>query len=675
MKISLTWIKDYVSFEENPAQLNHKLTMAGIEVEKEEKVGKDVVFEVEITPNRPDCLSMLGLAREFGAILNKKVTYPKIKKINLPSEKCDITIEDKEACATYVATIIRDVDVKKTSAHILSRLSMVGLRSINNVVDITNFSLMENGQPLHAFDYDKLSGGKIIVRRAQKGETLITIDGITRELDESMLIIADAEKPVAIAGVMGGQATEVGPNTKNILLESAYFNPILIRRTSRKLGLSSDSSYRFERGVNFENVLEGALRATSLILEEAGGNITQHFIAQGKKLDRKKKNINITPKKINDYLGSKLSGSKIKNIFTKLGCEIKLGAQDTFIVSPPSFRDDLKRDVDLIEEVARVVGYDDLPASIPVVRPSQVQQEPKWDIKKRVRAILTALGMNEVVTFSMISQKMLDRMGEQKLAIVRVLNPLTQEQELMRPSLLANFLSVLTFNINRGQKDLKIFETGKVYLSDGEKEVLGVLMTGQSRDDWRVAAMDVDFFDVKGALASLLEQLNIKEVTFEKAQALIFSAQENVRVMVAGKEVGFCGRLDADILEASGIKQGTVYFAQINIEALNKQKTHYRTFVPIIEFPCVIRDVSLALNQDIDFDTIRKIIEQESTEILSDVHFKEQYLGDKIEKGKRGIVFSLVYQAKTRTLKEEEVNALHEKICQKIITTCHAIIR
>ncbi|MCK5581533.1 MAG: phenylalanine--tRNA ligase subunit beta, partial [Candidatus Omnitrophica bacterium] len=380
MKISITWLNDYIKTGVPVDRLIHKLTMAGLEVEKTETVAGDTVLELEITPNRPDCLNMLGMAREVSAILNKTVKKPSLPEIKYPKEKCPVEIVDKEGCTRYIGTVIKDVKVAKAPQAMQQRLAAIGLRPINNIVDITNFCLMETGQPLHAFDYDKLEGGKIIVRRAKKGETIITIDGELRELDPSVLVIADAKRPVAIAGVMGGQETEVTGKTKNILLESAYFDPVLIRRAARKSGLSSDSSYRFERGVDFQMVENGCTRAIALIQELAGGEIEQRqdlCLAKKKKVG---KAVTVSLAQINGLLGAALTTTQCKTILKKLEFDVvsKKGQPlpgdrpQILKVTPPTFRNDIHQAVDVVEEVARVVGYDNLPLSLPHITVSNV---------------------------------------------------------------------------------------------------------------------------------------------------------------------------------------------------------------------------------------------------------------------------------------------------------------
>lgn len=663
MKISLNWLKDYVSVKIPPEKLAHHLTMAGLEVEKISSVNGDIVFELEITPNRPDCLSLWGMARETAAVFNKSLRLPKTKKIKPPRRQCAITVEDRKGCPRYIGHLMEDVGVAPAPEWIRTRLEALGGRAVNNVVDITNFCLWETGQPLHAFDYEKISGGKIIVRRAREGEKIVTIDGVERRLDPSILVIADVYKPVAIAGIMGGKETEVTACTRKIFLESAYFDPALIRRASRRLGLMSDSSYRFERGVDYGTVEEGARRVVSLILEEAGGKVTacrDTAVGRGRKAA---KTIVLSVLKLNRYLGTCWSASYCRDILQRLGFGIRLQSQDILHVTPPSFRVDVKEEVDVIEEAARIAGYDHLPQSLPLIKAGEIPEEPRRLIRRAVNHLLIAQGFNEVVTYAMINAQSLQRSGQGGLEGVRIQNPLTQEQEMMRPSLLPSLLPVVLFNGNRGQKDLKIFETGKIYTPQGEREVLGLVMTGLRSQDWRLGRKEaVHFYDLKGVLEQTLERLGKKAVCFESSDQPFFEGGQGAVVKMEDIVVGILGKIKDSVLGRWDIKSRSVLFAQMDLEALGKEFSRERIFTPVPAYPAAVRDVSLAVKKDIHFRQVEEIARRVGGDLLVSLQFNEEYLGEKIPAGCRGVVFSLHYQSRERTLREEEVNALHEKI-------------
>ena len=645
-------------------------------MEKVETVNGDTVIEMEITPNRPDLLNVLGVAREISAILSKDCIFPRIKEVSFPRNECDITIEDKDGCSRYIGTLIEGVSCDLSPKGILNRISSLGIRGVNNVVDITNFCLMEMGQPMHAFDYDKLEGGKLFVRRARKGEKIVTIDEVERELDPSVLVIADKKQPVAIAGIMGGKNTEVSSGTKNILLESAYFDPIQIRRTSRKLGLSSDSSYRFERGVDYETVEKGASRAIELILEHAKGTITAHTDVVAEKKTRKEKEVKTSLENINAFLGSELTLSRCKSILTKLGFDLSVDDKEIISIIPPKYRSDVKLPVDIFEEIGRIVGYDNLPMTLPLIKADNVSPDARIAKRKTVKKVMLSQGFNEVITYSMFSRISLARSGQGNLESVGVINSLSQEQEIMRPSLLPSLLPVVLSNGNKGQKDLKLFEAGRVYTKEGEKEVLGVIATGLFSSDWRETdKKEIDFYDIKGSLDAVFLGLNIDGARYEQNQESFLEEGQRADVFLNNKKIGYIGKIDSETLQSWGIKQKAVYFAEIDLELLFSVDVKRKEYKAATEYPAIVRDISLAIDRDVSFDAIRKVATEKGGAILSSVEFREEYIGDKIEKGKRGVVFSLTYQAFDRTLTEDEVNVVNESILQEIVCCFKAVQR
>ncbi len=677
MKISLKWLKDYVAISLDPQKLAHKLTMAGLEVEKIENVGGDTTFELEITPNRPDCLNHLGLAREVSAILNKPLKPPRIKSPKISKKKADVTIGNKDDCARYIGTIIQNVTATTSPSFIKERLSSIGLRAVNNIVDITNFTLMETGQPLHAFDYDKLTGGKIIVRRAKDGETITTIDGVERKLNPSILVIADAKRPVAIAGIMGGKDTEVTNSTKNILLESAYFDPILIRRGARALGLSSDSSYRFERGVDMITVQSGSLRAVSLICTHAKGTVSAVSDVYPKKITTSVKSISITKNQINTLLGTDIPLQRCKSILDKLGFKVS-AKKDALRVVVPSFRGDIHQEVDLLEEIARVIGYDNLPTSLPEIKASRIPENKNRILRERLADGLAVLGLNEAVTFATINKRHLEKTKLGPLPALKIKNPLTGEQELMRPSLFPSLLSLAATNINKGQKDLRFFEIGKVYPTSGvgEKETLGILLVGKRYHDWRTSGKEeVNFYDLKGTLESAIAKIGIRGVVFTPTQKEFLQSGRCAAITINGQEIGLAGEVAGDVLMAWDIKQKNVWCAEVNLEALLKHAKPQEKYEPLPEFPAIIRDISIAVKKDMSFEKVRICAFETIPQFLVAVKFVEEYLGDKISFGQRGMTVSLVYQSPSRTLREDEINQLHEGFSKALVERLGATIR
>lgn len=676
MKISIQWLNDYVEHKLKTQELAHRLTMAGLEVEDIEDAGHTQVFQIEVTPNRPDCLSVVGMAREVSAICQKPLKTPKIKTYKNTKEKVSVAIENREDCGRYIATVIRNVHVGESPKWLKDRIEALGMRSINNVVDITNFCLMELGQPLHAFDYDKLEEKRIVVRRGKKGEEIRTLDGQPRKVDENILVIADARRPVAIAGIMGGEATQITSGTKNILLESAHFSQGLIRRSARTLGLTSDSAYRFERGVHWDTIERGANRAIDLILELAGGTVELRTDVVVQRPKTVKKSISVSQKEIEGLIGTPLPLAKCKNILTKLAFGVTTKGKDSLTVAVPDFRNDVTQPVDIIEEVARIIGFDNLPMTLPLIKASNIAvDKTARSFKKAMYGRLMAQGYNEIVTYSMTNQKSLEKSSLSFAHPLRIVNPLSQDQELMRPSLLPGFLSVALSNVNHGEKNLRFFEFGRTYMNGAERDVLGVLLTGVRNQDWRLGKKETaDFYDLKGALEDVLSVLSSK-VHCAPIHAQGFEAGQCSQIILNGVPVGFLGRVAADALQKWDIKTSGIFFAQLELDIIFEQKRSALRFLPIVEFPSVVRDVSLAVKNDVAYEQIKAICEQEGGGFLRSVRLVEQYVGDKIQSGHRGIVFSLVYQSDKGTLKEEDVARTHERICQALINSLGAVRR
>lgn len=666
MRLSLNWLIQHIDCSLTPDELAHKLTMAGLEVEHIEKVGDDTVFEIEVTPNRPDCLNIIGLTREVSAILDQDVRWPVITEHD-DSGEIDIVIEAPAACSRYIGTLIEGVSVKGTPVDKLKLLSSMGANGISNIVDITNFTMFEFGQPLHAFDLDRLEGGKIIVRWAKKGEKITTLDDVERTLDESILVIADAKKPVAIAGIMGGRDTGVTSSTKRILLESAQFDLGVIRRGVRKLGLTSDSAYRFERGVAWKTTETGSNRATDLILQTAGGAVTARRDVIAKAPESRRQEISVSMGDIQALLGAPLDIVRCEKILKRLGCVVAV-SHDNLTVLPPHNRADLRIRQDIIEEVARVIGYDNLPMSLPNVKAinisADLQRERFFD---RVQDHLVAQGLHQIMTYSLVSRPALEKSRYEGVKPIVLQNPMSAEQELMRPTMLPNFLTVAAGNIHRGQKDLALFEVAKRYLPGGERWTLGLLMAGRRHADWRQARkVPVDFYDVKGVLEALAATFRVKGLTFSPVNDERFELGQCAEAMLQGKAIGRLGRVAEDVVTAWDVKKTAVYFAEVDLEDVRDAASPQEKFASLDEYPAMVRDLSLAV-KDTPYGAMEALAEENGKGLLRKIDFVELYTGDKIESGLKGYVLSLTYQAKDRTLTDDEVNALHEDIAGKLI--------
>ncbi|MDD5173255.1 MAG: phenylalanine--tRNA ligase subunit beta [Candidatus Omnitrophica bacterium] len=688
MKLSYNWLKEYIDIRLSPEKLGELLTMAGLCVDSIHKKGNDSVLEIEITSNRPDWLSYIGVAREVGALTGKRLKIPNNVAVSCGSSqsrrggvngnsKATIRIEEKKLCPRYTARIIRNVKVGESPKWLKERLEAVGLRSVNNIVDITNFCLFETGEPLHAFDLDKLGGRSIIVRRASKGEKIKTIDGIERILDNDMLVIADDKSPVAVAGVMGGLYTEVSPQTKNILLEAAYFDPISIRRTSRRLALSTDSSYRFERRVDMGNIVRASDRAAQLILELAEGAAGE-FIDMGKE-EKVLKDIDLRLDRLNKIIGVAVSPSRAKSILTSLGLKVKPLSKNIVRLSPPGFRHDLQNEIDIIEEVARIYGYENIPETIPPVLEPGNRLSPDAVIDKNIRGILVNLGLSEIITYSLLSRKTVELARSSGDNVISIKNPISNEQEVMRPALVAGMLGSIRWNINRRSKDLKLFELGQTYFKEGdnsfiEKKCLAIGVTGQLYDGWIGHPRGVTLFDLKGIIEALFAQMGIKHVSVKEAINPVFSPASCACISVKDDAVGIMGQVDPKILRDFDIKE-TVYAAQIDCARLMRHISLEKKFRESPKFPSVIRDISIVADKNISNADIVSLIKETAGNILKDAEIVDRYSGGQIPEGKIGLTYRLEYQDPNRTLQDSDVQAIHSRIINALENNLGAKLR
>jgi len=677
MRISYNWLKEYVDLKESAEDLSEMLMSAGLPTESIENVGGDKVLEVEVTANRPDWLSYVGVAREIAAITGRKLKIPAAGKSDASGQKpgVNIKIEDKELCPRYTARIIRNIKVGESPAWLKARLEAMGLRPVNNIVDITNFCLFETGEPMHAFDLDKLSGSEVIVRRAKKGEKILTIDGVERTLENSMLVIADGSKPVAIAGVMGGLNTEVNYSTKNILLEAAYFEPISIRRTSRKLALSSDSSYRFERRVDISNITYSSDRASDLICQMAGGK-AEKLIDIGAK-PAKFKPVTLNMDKLDAVLGHSIPLAKAKKILISLGLKSKTSSKGKLSLEAPHFRYDLKDEVDLIEEVARIYGYNKIPSTIPSIFAQPERMSSDMYVLKKVRAAFAGLGFDEIITYSLLSKKLIQNTALSAEDSVCISNPLSIEQEAMRPSLVPGMLSAVVWNINRRSKDLKLFEIGHVYGKSGsgftEKQYLGACITGEM-SNWAGGTRDYSFFDLKGALEALFDSIGIKNILFTSARDCRFSDASCASIELAGENIGIMGEIDAGVLGEFDIKS-PVYVCEI---CLDKMRLHSKTknrFEALPKYPSVLRDISIVADKDTPNQKMEYVIKESAGGVLKDVKLVDKYSGKQIPAGKISLTYRLEYQNPAKTLEDKEVSETTSKILQALESELGAKLR
>jgi len=675
MILPVKWLKEYVDLPVKAQELADLLTLSGTKVEAiGEKNGSDILH-LEITTNRPDCLSLVGLATEIAAVSGKKIEWrtpaapKKASKNELPFS---IEIKDKKACPRYVARVFDNVSVKASVLAIQQRLDWMDQKAINNAVDITNFVLYELGQPLHVFDYDKLSGKRIVVRRAKKGEKLLAIDGNTYELDERILVIADAVKPVAIAGVMGGKETEVTFSTKRILLESAQFSPILIRRASQLLKLSSDSSYRFERTIDPRRTLEASDRAAELLVKYTGAVPASEVKDQNNEKPAKGIWIRLRLPRMNALLGTQIKAEKATKILKSLGFKVKKSGKSELKVKTLIQRRDVKREVDLIEEVVRIYGFSKIPEAIPVTRHTfgAVDASREYADVRRLKEFLSAQGLYEAVTFSLLSEKSLKNLNWNGPEPIRIVNPMSQEQEIMRPTGLAGLLQVLSHNLNRKERDLAFFEVAKRFGAEGETNVLSIVLTGEAHGTWE-ARQKNSFYYLKGlvensaklwrkALPVWLEMEVVAPGPF--ADGLLFGT------------AGFVATIDTEVAARWDLKQ-PVYYAEIDLEVLAKLPDAPKHHAELAKYPPVKRDLAFLVPLEVPVEKICDAMRAAGEPHLKNAFVFDQYTGQNVPKDKRSLAFSLEYQKSDGTFTDEEIHAIHDRVRDAIISNFSAQLR
>jgi len=647
----------------------------------------DITIDISVAPNRPDCLSMIGVAREIASILDKKV---KLTEYSVVEEEKDIesltsvVIEDTDLCPRYTARVVKDVNISSSPQWIQQKLRAVGLRPINNIVDITNYVLMELGQPLHAFDYDLLKENRIVVRRARDKEEITTLDGMQRILDNEALIIADSEKPVAIAGVMGGLNTLVNEKTKNILLESAYFHPISIRRASKRLKLHTESSHRFERGADIECVIKASDRAAYLFREIAGGKIGRGRIDNYPNPMRPCEVI-LKTKRLNQVLGTGLKEKTVENYLNRLDLKIKKVKKDVFKVKIPSFRKDLTREIDLIEEIARLYGYNNIPTALPQTKLSLKKIDKFQLIEKKVREVLINCGFFEVINYSFINETDLDHLKLEKEDIlrrfIRLKNPLTTEAGIMRTTLIPGLLRNITFNNNYSIYDMKIFELGKVFIAnDGGKlpqerrKVSGVISGSREEKFWYSKKEKCDFFDIKGVVELLLGEFNIKDKQISPIDVEYLYPSRAMEIKIKEERVGIFGQISPEILESFDILQDTYVF-EMELEKLFLSSSEDKGFKSLPKYPALLRDIAIIVDANISSEEIIKIIKETDNDILEEIRLFDIYKGKPIPPGKKSLAYSLTYRAKDRTLTDEEIEIVHSDIIERLRNKIKAQLR
>jgi phenylalanyl-tRNA synthetase beta chain len=637
----------------------------------------DTVFEIGLTPNLGHCNCVVGVARELSAMTGEPMVLPALNVLEDQSLHTPglikIDVQDIKKCPRYACRVIKDVHVGPSPEWLKQRLKASGIRPINNIVDVTNYVFLEIGQPLHAFDYDRIADHKIIVRTAREGENFVTLDDKNRVLSGDDLLICDAEKGIAIAGVMGGKNSEVGSETRNILLEGAYFNPQSIRKTSKRLGLQTDSSKRFERGADPNAVLWALDRAAMLIQQVAGGKVAQT------PLDIKKQafpeaTIVCRVSRINGLLGTHLGVSEVEAVFKSLGFTYSWDGQDKISVIVPTYRVDIQGEVDLIEEVARIYGYDNVERPKPIYKDSNIPHAPIFLFECTLRDRLEAEGLQEFLTCDLIGPTILDVVGEgnDTLDIIRVMNPVSIEQSILRTSLLPGLLQVVKYNEDHQIHHIAGFEIGRIHFTHAkqykEQSVAGIVLSGQAQThSWDTKERDYDFYDLKGIVENILKELRIFDVSFKPSNLKTFHTGRQSFIYVGSLAIGSIGEVHPSITRRLDVSH-RIYFAELNLHDLIqvRQMDYSMRDIPI--YPGSERDWTLTVQEQIPvqriFDNVRSI----SSSLLKNVCLLDIYRSEKLGSGLKNVTLRFIYRDDQRTVSQESVDAEHARIMQETIT-------
>ncbi|MGE5585152.1 MAG: phenylalanine--tRNA ligase subunit beta [Bacillota bacterium] len=750
MLVPYEWLKDFVPGLPAAVEVARVLTMAGVAVEGlrpggggggdgEDGVGP--VFDFEITHNRPDLLNVFGIAREAAAAFSLPLRHPDLA---VPEDEAGVAASDiasvqiaaPDLCRRYMARIVTDVKIGPSPGWMQARLAASGVRPINNIVDATNYVMLEVGQPLHAFDLDLLGGRRIVVRRAAPGEAITTIDGEERTLGEDMLVIADSRRPVAVAGVMGGVATEVSERTTTVLLESANFDGVSVWRTSRALRMRTEASSRFARGLWPENARVGADRAAALIAAIGAGRIARGAVDAYPGLEPPVY-VRLRPRRVNYLLGTDIAATDMKDILMRLGFIVEPGEGESYRVLVPDHRRDVSREEDLAEEIARLHGYDRIQATLPKGVPPEVRLDPARQVASRAGEILRACGLSEVetVTFTNVEACRELRLpeGEIEKSAVKISNPLSSDYTMMRTTLLVSLLDVLKRNASRREDDVAVYEIARVYLrrddgatpagagshigsggtetaktaesggttggTGGSREDTGhitaceqilpceprkiglAVMGGIAERSWQHRAADAGFFDLKGVVERLLEGLGVQGARFIAASHPSLHPGRTARVVAAlsaaggsNADLGLLGELRPDIQEAAGIRK-RVYLAELDLASILAARARTPGIKPLARFPAVTRDLAVVVRRDIPSAEVRDTISSAGAGLVEGIELFDVYEGPQVPEGHRSLAFSITYRSPERTLTDEDVEKAHGAISAALARKLGATVR
>jgi len=631
----------------------------------------DCVIEINVTPNRPDLLSVRGVAREIAALTGAAFRSPSWE---MPSEGAPIgefvsvRVKDYALCPNYTARLIRGIKVVSSPFHLRRRLFVCGFRSVNNVVDATNYVMLESGQPLHAFDFRLLEGGGIIVRPAREGETIVTIDGVERGLSSRVLVIADSAKPVAVAGVMGGMNSEVSAATVEVLLESAFFNPVTVRRSARELGLSTEASRRFERTVDRAVVPEALHCSSALIVASAGGSVAGGWIDKKRKQFRTPV-VRLNCSRVSRFLGVELDPAVCVRILSALGLEHLGGKSSTLRFKVPSWRPDLTREADLAEEIARLYGYEKIPTTAPRGEIAPLPPPGEYRLAVRIREILCASGLDEVITYSFMNQLDLEGLeldeNDPWRRMVQIANPLSKEEGWLRTTLLPGLLRVVKHNLNRNVDQVEAFEVGRVFLSCGgssppaEEGRLALVLCPGREQNGLFERPRPNFFSLKGILEELLLCLGLNGIAFSPETHPFFQPGRSTRVRAGGDWLGWAGEATESVRESFDVAR-PVFLAEIALDRFPVPGEVPVRFRPLPLYPAVGRDVAIIVDETVAYDDITRAMEELRPPLLEDWRLFDIYRGHPLARGEKSLAFKLIYRSASGTLLDKKVSEVHQ---------------
>ena len=681
------------------AEMGISLDRSGIMVLKPDlPIGRDLkaalnlsdpVIEIDLTPNRPDCLSIIGIAREIAGIQKSTVKYPDFAITDTTNDivkHTSVTIQAPDLCPRYAARLLDHIHIAPSPFWLQDRLNSVGLRPINNIVDVTNFVMMETGQPLHAFDFDQLADHRIVVRSASDGERFTTLDDKERRLNHEMLMICDGRQPVGIGGVMGGMNSEIQPATRRVLLESAYFNPVSIRKTAKTLGLNTEASHRFERGVDPKGTIKALNRAAKLMVALEGGVLVGGLIDEHPKPVAPVR-IDLKVKATNRLLGTQLTANRIQRLLESIEFSATSSGHGTITVTPPSFRVDVHRPEDLMEEVARLSGYNNIPTTFPVM-PAEARKPLRiLAVRDRIRRLMTGWGFTEVINYSFIGKSASDllalRSDDPRRDTVDILNPLTEDQSVMRTSLLPGILQNLHRNISKQDKNLKLFEIGKIFLATDsdtlplESEMLiGIWSGARKAPSWLQKESECDFFDIKGVVEALLNRLVLNRIEYVRpgdGAATYSKPGYTASIIAEGQPIGMVGEIHPIVLNQFDLPQ-SVYFFEIDLDKITDKIPEGKTAQAIPRYPAAPRDMTVIVDKQIEAAKILGHIENLDENLIETLFLFDVFDGKPIPKGKKSLSLRIVYRSHHRTLEDDEVNQLHKTITDGLMRTFGATL-